>query len=151
MIFALARDGFLPPVFAAVHPTHRTPQIAILTQAIAVLVLAVSGTFEPLAILANASALCLYFGCAVAAWRLRVSATSAGTAPDSPLGVIAPVAACAVIAWLLTGLARNELLALGACLAVGSLLYVASRALRPDDGGAAAVARIGAANGRDRG
>ena len=36
------------------------------------LALAISGTFERLAILANVAALALYLGCAVAAWRLRV-------------------------------------------------------------------------------
>ena len=35
------------------------------------LALAISGTFERLAILANVSVLALYLGCALAAWRLR--------------------------------------------------------------------------------
>ena len=74
MLFALARDGFLPACLAAVHPEHRTPQTAIIVQSILTLALAASGTFEQLAILANVSALALYFGCALAAWRLRHAA-----------------------------------------------------------------------------
>ncbi len=74
LVFALARDGYLPRALAAVHARHRTPQAAIVAQSILALALAISGTFERLAILANASALALYLGCAVAAWRLRSDA-----------------------------------------------------------------------------
>ena len=71
ILFAFARDGFLPRALASVHPVHRAPQTAIVVQSAMALALAISGTFEKLAILANVSALALYFGCALAAWRLR--------------------------------------------------------------------------------
>ena len=71
MLFAFARDGFLPRALASVHPVHRSPQAAIVVQSALALALAISGTFEKLAILANVSALALYLGCALAAWRLR--------------------------------------------------------------------------------
>ena len=51
MVFALARDGFLPRALAVVHPLHRSPQAAIVVQSVLALALAVSGTFEKLAIL----------------------------------------------------------------------------------------------------
>ena len=84
MVFALARDGFLPRALAAVHPVHRTPQAAIVVQSLLALALAISGTFERLAILANVSALALYFGCAVAAWRLRSDARRHGRRRGAP-------------------------------------------------------------------
>ena len=62
MLFALARDGFLPRSLAAVHPRYRSPQAAIVAQSLVALALAVSGTFEKLAIFANVSALALYLG-----------------------------------------------------------------------------------------
>jgi APA family basic amino acid/polyamine antiporter len=71
MLFALARDGFLPRGLAFVDSRRHSPQTAIVTQTLLTLALAISGTFEKLAILANVSALALYFGCAVAAWQLR--------------------------------------------------------------------------------
>lgn len=119
VLFALGRDGYLPRAFAAVHPTWRTPQLAIATQALLVLALAVSNTFEPLAILANASVLALYLGCAVAAYRLR--------ARDGESGgwrAVVPWLACAVIVWLLTGMTRAEWIGFGACLALGSVIYL---------------------------
>ena len=46
MVFALARDGFLPRALAGVHPVHRAPQAAIVAQTVLTLALAISGTFE---------------------------------------------------------------------------------------------------------
>jgi amino acid transporter len=131
MLFALARDGFLPRALAAVHPVHRSPQAAILVQSSLAFALAISGTFEKLAILANVSALALYFGCALAAWRLRqLGVAEQGMAIQLPLGASAPWLACAVIVWLLTGLTGDEWLAFGACLATASVLYAVLRAVR---------------------
>jgi APA family basic amino acid/polyamine antiporter len=128
MLFALARDGFLPRALASVHDVHRSPQTAIVVQSIVAFVLAISGTFEKLAILANVSALALYFGCALAAWRLRQLAVSSAATPSRvPLGAVVPWLACAVIVWLLTGLTRDEWLAFGACLVVGSIVYIVAR------------------------
>jgi basic amino acid/polyamine antiporter, APA family len=128
MVFALARDGFLPHALATVHPLHRAPQAAIVVQSLIALALAISGTFEKLAILANVSALALYLGCALAAWRLRqMAVTGEGTTFRVPLGNVVPWLATGVIVWLLTGLTRDEWLAFGACLAVASLVYVITR------------------------
>lgn len=113
MVYAFGRDGFLPRLLASVHPRSRAPHIAIAVQSVLTLVLAVSGTFEGLAMLANVSALALYFGCAVAAWQL-------GTR------TIVPWLTCAVIAWLVTGLTRSEWLAFGICLALATVVYVAT-------------------------
>jgi amino acid transporter len=113
MLYAFARDGFLPRQFAEVDPTHHVPRLAIVTQSVLVVVLAVSGTFERLAILANVSALALYFGCALAAWRLSKNS-------------IVPWLACAVIVWLLTGLTAAEWLGFGVCVLVATLAYLAA-------------------------
>jgi amino acid transporter len=117
IVYALARDGYLPTSLAGVDVTHRTPQRAIVVQSSLTLLLAITSTFEQLAVIANVSALALYLGCAVAAWRLG----------QSPL---VPALACVVIAWLLTGVTLNEWLAFGVCVAIGSLLYAAARRRR---------------------
>jgi amino acid transporter len=114
IVYALARDRFLPGALAVVHPVHRTPQAAIVLQVILTLALALTGTFEKLAILANSAALALYMGCALASWKLGQSA-------------IVPLLACAVIVWLFTGLTLDEWLGFGACIAVASLLYVLAK------------------------
>lgn len=117
MLYALARDGFLPRLLASVHPVHRSPQPAIVVQSLITVALAASGTFEKLALVANVSALALYLGCALAAWRFRDTS-------GSVWGAVIPWVTCAVILWLLTGMKADEWLAFGAALAVASLLYL---------------------------
>ena len=130
-LFALARDGFLPRGLAAVHPQHRTPHTAIVVQSLLTLVLAVSGTFEQLAILANVSALALYFGCALASWRLRqMNVATSGRAFTVPAATIVPWLACAVIAWLLTGVTSIEWLGFVICVGVASMVYGVTRTAR---------------------
>jgi amino acid transporter len=123
MVFALAQDGFLPRALAMVHPVHRAPQPAIVAQSLLALVLAISGTFEKLAIFANVSALALYFGCALAAWRLRKPG-------EHGAGSVVPWLACGVIAWVLSGLTRDEWLAFSGCLALASFVYFLTRTVR---------------------
>jgi amino acid transporter len=112
VLYAFARDGFLPRGLAAVDAIHRAPRNAIVVQSLITLALALTGSFERLAIFANIAALALYFGCALASWRLRASATN-----------VIPWLACGVIAWLLTGVTLNEWLAFWACVAFASLAY----------------------------
>jgi basic amino acid/polyamine antiporter, APA family len=114
IVYALARDGFLPRALSRVHPIYRSPQLAIITQSLLTLVLAITSTFEQLAVIANVAALALYLGCAAAAWKL-------GQSP------IVPLLASAVIAWLLTGLMMEEWLAFGACILAASIVYAARR------------------------
>jgi amino acid transporter len=112
-----------------VHPQHRTPHIAIVAQSLLTLVLAVSGTFEQLAILANVSALALYFGCALASWRLRqMNVAASGGAFNVPAAAVVPWIACAVIAWLLTGVSSIEWVGFVICVGVASMIYALARA-----------------------
>lgn len=113
MLYAFARDGYLPRPLASTDARTHAPSTAIVLQSALALVLAISGTFERLAILANISALALYAGCAIAAWKLRPT--------------VLPWLALGVIAWLLTGVAADEWAALGICLAIASILYLLAR------------------------
>lgn len=130
MLFALARDGFLPRALTRVDPVHHAPRAAIVVQSLIALTLAITGTFEKLAVIANVSALALYFGCALAAWRLRRTDVGAAQIGTALLGRAVPWLACGVIAWLFTGVTRDEWLAFGALLAAASVVYVATRGVR---------------------
>ena len=130
-LFALARDGFLPKSLAAVHPQYHTPHVAIIVQSLLTLVLATTGTFEQLAILANVSALALYFGCALASWKLRRMKVSAGGGAFTiPGAALVPWMACAVIAWLLTGVSSLEWLGFAICVALASMAYGVTRSAK---------------------
>jgi APA family basic amino acid/polyamine antiporter len=130
-LFALARDRFLPRGLAAVHPEYRTPHVAIIVQSLLTFVLAASGTFEQLAILANVSALALYLGCALAAWRLRQMKVGASDGAFTvPGAAVVPWIACAVILWLLTGVTSVEWVGFVICVGVASMVYTLTRTSR---------------------
>jgi amino acid transporter len=133
-LFAFARDGLLPRALAAVHPRHRTPHVAIWTQTLVVFLLAASGTFERLAVLANVSTLVLYAACCAAAWALRRRGVRApGAAPVRvPFHPAVPWIAVAAIAGILTSVTVREWAVVLGVLAVAALGYVATgRGRRP--------------------
>jgi amino acid transporter len=130
-LFAFARDGFLPRALASVHPRYHTPHVAIATQAMLVLALALSSGFERLVILANLSVLVVYLACCVASWELRRRDVRAGGTPFRvPAAGVAPILACVVIVLLLSSITAREWASFGAVAAVAIAIYVATRGRR---------------------
>jgi amino acid transporter len=131
-LFAFAEDGILPRAVAAVHPRHRTPWIAILVQTAIVWIVAITSSFEQLAVVANLSALLLYLGCAIAAWELRRRDVRIedSTPLRLPLGPTVHVLTVLVIGWLLTSIKWQEWVAVGAVLLLSSLRFLVGRPRR---------------------
>lgn len=127
-LFAFARDGLLPRALGAVHPRHRTPHVAIWTQTAVVWLLAATGTFERLAVLANVSTLVLYAACCVAAWALwRRDVRTPGAGPVRvPFHPAVPWLAVAVIAGILTSVTLREWAVVVGVLAAAAVGYVAT-------------------------
>jgi basic amino acid/polyamine antiporter, APA family len=127
-LFAFARDGILPSVLARLHPVHRTPVAAIILQCAIVLMLAITSTFEGLAILANLSTLVLYGTCCLATWQLRrLDVRSDGTPFKVPAPGVVIVLACVVIGWMLTSVTLAEWTALAIGLGVASAIFLFRR------------------------
>jgi amino acid transporter len=123
-LFAFARDGFLPATLARLHPVYRTPIAAIVLQCAIVLGLAISNSFERLAIIANLSTLVLYGTCCVATWQLRRRDVRAGGRPFRlPAPAVVIVLACLVIGWMLTSVTLAEWTALGVGLTAASVIF----------------------------
>jgi amino acid transporter len=124
-LLAFGRDGFLPRWFAIVHPVFRTPYVAILVHAAVLAVVALSGTFAQLAILANVAVLTLYFLCAIAAGVLRRrDVRQSGEPFRSPGGPLVPVLTCIAIAWLLWAtVTEREFIALAVVVGIAVVMY----------------------------
>lgn len=130
-LYAFARDGYLPSPIAAVHPRFATPHVAIAAQSTLVCLLAITSSFEKLAILANVSVLLMYGACCVAAWALRRRGVSQGGTPfQVPLPWLVPWLACAVILWMLSDVHSDEWFALGVCLVGAVVVFLATRRSR---------------------
>ena len=125
-LFALASDGYLPRFLAAVHPTYRTPYVAIAVQGVIVCVIALTGTYVKLALIADVAVLLVYLACSLAAWRLRRRNVAAEGFPFlMPGGAVVPWLAAALIVGLLARATAQAWLLTGAVVTVASLGFLA--------------------------
>ena len=131
-LYRFAEDGLLPRVVGSIHPTWRTPHVAILLQTTLVCTLAVFNSFEALAVISNLAALLLYAGCAAATVVLRRRGVrQEGAMPFAvPGGPIIPFVTIALIAWLLTSITQAEWVVLLITLGVATGFYVVATRAR---------------------
>lgn len=140
-LYAFARDGFLPASIASVHPTWKTPHIAIALQLAVTCTLAITSGFGSLAIIANVAALLVYFACAVAALELRRRNVQSGGIPFRVPGAgVVPILACVVIIGMLTSITRDEWTSIVITAAAAAGLYVLSYRHRATNAKARAAA-----------
>jgi basic amino acid/polyamine antiporter, APA family len=130
-LFAFARDGFLPRQLCAVHARYRTPYVAVVLYALVILVLALSGSFQQLAVFSNLTAFVLYILAAIGMWVLRRrDVRTAGTPFVVPGGPIVPIAAAVLSAGLMVETASAPQIAGLALMAVVATALYAVRAYR---------------------
>ncbi|MEQ1802457.1 MAG: APC family permease [Gammaproteobacteria bacterium] len=121
--FALAENGQFPAALARIHPTFRTPWVAIVAHGVITWALALGLTFFSLVVV-NVLARLVVIGVTCAAvieFRRRNIATEGYQAPG---GWAVPAAGILAVGALLTQAQPRELLWGAAALAVGSLFYL---------------------------
>ncbi len=127
-LYAFARNGILPTKMGDVHPRFLTPHIAIGVHAVIAFALAVSSTFQYLAILSNIAALLLYFLCCSAAFELiRRDVRSDGKPFSIPGQKVIPILAVAVVLWILSHATLYEFRVAAIVLGIASILYALNR------------------------
>lgn len=128
MLFAFARDGLLPRALGLLHPRTRVPYIAILVYSGLAMLLALTGTFAELAVLATLTTAALYsLGC-VAAWLLaRRNVAVAGKPLNfrwlglaTLVGVTGMLALIALASW-------QEMAGLATLIGLSALIYLSGR------------------------
>lgn len=133
-VFALAEQGDLPAVFGRVHPVYRTPHVAIWFTSIVLVVLALTGSFVFLAAVSAVARLVVYMSACGATLRLRGAAMAHRVAAAefvAPGGPIVPIVAIAITSSILVSATTQQLLAGGAALAAGAVLFaIATRGAR---------------------
>jgi basic amino acid/polyamine antiporter, APA family len=120
--FAFGRKGFLPRRLGAVHPVTRVPHVAIICYAAISCLLAITGTFAGLAVLASVAVMLLYLSCCAAAWWL--------TRGTEPLAWLIPSLAAIGLLWVLSSATGREFLAVGGALGAAALVYWLTKARR---------------------
>lgn len=126
MLYAIAENGDLPRVFAAVHRRHHTPHVAIWTTTAVALALALTGSFVALAAASAVARLITYTGTCAACLRLRHPRFEGlvGRATFvTPGGPVIPLLAILVSLLILVGASREQLVGGATALGAGAGLY----------------------------
>jgi basic amino acid/polyamine antiporter, APA family len=132
VLFALGVDRLLPDWFGRVHPRHATPANAVGFTALAIILLALSGSFVWLAVASTLARLIVYvlsIAALPAVEMARAGERQAVAAGRVALWVMV-VTALAICAWAMLQSDWQQWRTLLALVAAGVILYLASAARR---------------------
>jgi APA family basic amino acid/polyamine antiporter len=123
-LLALAQRGQLPRALSSVNPKFGTPAVSIVTYTMLCAIVAWTGSFRQLVIIASSGTLAMYLICCLGLLRLRVKRIAMDGEPfHAPGGSFVPLAASAIIVWMLTTLEWRELVAAITLVAVSGTVY----------------------------
>jgi APA family basic amino acid/polyamine antiporter len=132
IVFALGRDHYLPRAFGTVSAKHRVPLLALAVHAGLACLLAIAGSFDPLALISGGAICLVYALVSLAAWRAqsRDLRERGGRPFDLPGGWLIPAVSVAAMAAIVTTLTALEWAAIAIALAVLVVLYAFLRLRR---------------------
>jgi basic amino acid/polyamine antiporter, APA family len=132
-LLALAQQGQLPRALSSLHPRFGTPAASIVTYTMLCALVAWTGSFRQLVIVATSGTLLLYLICCLGLLRLRAKRVETDGEPfRAPGGPFVPIAASAIIVWMLTTLELKELTAAFVLVGVSGTFYGLQRRFAPD-------------------
>lgn len=129
MLFALGENGDLPPFFAGIHRSFRTPANAVIFSSLVALGLALSGSFAELAAVSAMARLIVYLSVCGSTLMLRRPRYERLVQPARfriPLGWLVPTLALVASASILLGVSEKEFFLGTIALLVGAGLFAAA-------------------------
>ncbi|WP_178987508.1 APC family permease [Winogradskyella schleiferi] len=131
IVYALARDKVIPiKALSRIHKSFATPHIAIIIYATIGFILAVSGSFEQLAVIASSSMLCLYLGVALAVMKFRKSKKDYVGGFQIPGGWTVPILAIIIILYVLSSLPVNEIIGTILFIVILTILFIIIKTMK---------------------
>tara|TARA_R110002049_G_scaffold293156_4_gene478032 strand:- start:13320 stop:14621 length:1302 start_codon:yes stop_codon:yes gene_type:complete len=125
VLFALSRDKVIPvKKLSSIHKKFTTPHIAIIVYSVITYIIAITGSFEQLIIVATSSILLLYLGVALSVIKLRKSQKSEPGEFKIPGGLTVPILSILIILYFLSHLSTNEMVSAVLFIAILSIIYV---------------------------
>jgi APA family basic amino acid/polyamine antiporter len=125
IFYCMARDGFLWPLFGAVHPTYRTPHRGTVVTGVVAAVLAALFPLDILADLVSIGTLLAFVVVCIGVMMLRVSAPNARRPFRTPLVWLTAPAGVVTCTALMLGLSSATWLRLAVWTALGLAIYFA--------------------------
>jgi APA family basic amino acid/polyamine antiporter len=123
ILFAMARDGLLPPRFARVHPRFRTPAYGTVVTGVFVAVMPTLITQDQALELTNIGTLFAFLLVSVGVIALRVREPDRPRPFRCPGYPVTPLASAAACVWLMGGLPATNWWRFAIWLAVGLAIY----------------------------
>jgi basic amino acid/polyamine antiporter, APA family len=133
LLYALARDGFLPARFASLTKARHIPLPALIGHALAAWLAACAGNFTRLVLVSGGAFCFVYIASCAAAWELQrrdVAQVQTEKPLRLPGGPILPRLSIAALCGVLLTLEREEWFAIGYALAGITVLYGWNRCYR---------------------
>lgn len=131
LLYALARDGFLPASFALLGARSRVPLVTITAHALTACALAAAGSFTTLALVSGGAFCLVYIACCAAAWRLqRLNFARERKPLCLPAGPLIPAIAIVGLSCILMTLRREDWSAIALVFMTVCILYVVKRVHR---------------------
>ena len=124
IVYALSRDQVIPiRALSKIHKSFATPYVAIIVYGTIGFILAISGSFEQLAVIASSSMLMLYLGVALSVIKLRKTDKNNNDGFKIPGGLLVPIIAIVTILYFLSNLSSNEMIVTAIIIAILSLIF----------------------------
>lgn len=131
ILFALSRDNVIPiKKLSKVHSKFATPHIAIITHTVITFILAVSGSFKQLVILATSSILLLYLGVACSVIKLRKVQKAESGEFKIPGGIIIPLLSIGIIIYFLSNISSKEMIGTGIFIVALTIAFLIIKAMK---------------------
>ncbi len=124
VLYALARDKVIPiKSLSKIHKKFETPYVAIIVYAFIGFIIAATGSFEQLVVIATSSILVLYFGVALSVIKLRSIHKTEAKEFKIPGGWTVPILCMLIILYFLSNLAKNEMIATVFFIGILTLIF----------------------------
>ena len=121
----MSRDNVIPiKKLSKVHSKFATPYIAIITHSVLTFMLAITGSFEQLVILATSSILLIYLGVACSVIKLRKTQKAEPGDFKIPGGKLVPILSIGIIIYFLSNLSSEEIIGTLIFIAILSLIFM---------------------------
>ncbi|RVT71738.1 amino acid permease [Flavobacterium sufflavum] len=122
-LYALARDRVIPiEALAKIHSSFATPYLSIIVYAFLGFLIAATGSFESLVVIASSSILIVYLGVVFSVIKLRYTQKSNPDEFTIPGGLSVPILSITIILYFLSNLTQNEII--GTLIAIGVLSVI---------------------------